>query len=388
MARVTSKYPTVTIVLSTYNRPDTLAAAIQSVRLQTVRNWDMLVVGDRCDSRSGEAVASFADHRIRYINLPIRTGEQSGPNSVGIALATGVYLAFLNHDDLWLKDHLEYALDTLRESGADFFVGAAAFAHRSDETAERTRKPVFESMHRPGRHPRQSVGLLVWERPPAFEPASAWLVRTAVARKIGHWRSRDAVLGTYPILDWARRAWRGGARFVFGTRLSVLKITTQYQSIYRAEKGAYSPISQEHAYLTPILDRMSPPDFRTWILDELAKGPTMSDSGVRALLRKTSEGLRSEPFLTLLRISLHLGRTVAGGSLTPVARWLYYRFGFDLPGRLYSIAYSLRGKRRDATLVASVLMRTGERLERTRDIEAVVEAALALESRPGRRDHE
>ncbi|MFB3056307.1 MAG: glycosyltransferase family 2 protein, partial [Ignavibacteriaceae bacterium] len=76
----------VTIVISTYNRPDVLSVAIKSVILQTFSNWKILVIGDHCNQETEKAVTSFNDSRIHYINLPHRVGTQSGPNSVGIAL--------------------------------------------------------------------------------------------------------------------------------------------------------------------------------------------------------------------------------------------------------------------------------------------------------------
>jgi glycosyltransferase involved in cell wall biosynthesis len=81
--------PAVSIVLATYNRPAVLAFAIRSVLAQDVAGWELIVVGDRCSEATGVLVGSFAGRRIRYVNLALNTGEQSGPNNVGIARARG-----------------------------------------------------------------------------------------------------------------------------------------------------------------------------------------------------------------------------------------------------------------------------------------------------------
>ena len=75
--------------MATYNRPAVLAFAIRSVLAQDFADWELIVVGDRCSEATGVLVGSFADRRIRYINLALNTGEQSGPNNVGIARARG-----------------------------------------------------------------------------------------------------------------------------------------------------------------------------------------------------------------------------------------------------------------------------------------------------------
>jgi glycosyltransferase involved in cell wall biosynthesis len=129
--------PEITIVLSTYDRPDALQYTIESVQAQTIENWVLLVVGDACGPETEDVVAEFRDPRIKYVNLPERCGEQSGPNSVGLALADTDYIALLNHDDIWLPDHLEIGLDGLKRSSADLFVSRAAFSIKTPLETDR-----------------------------------------------------------------------------------------------------------------------------------------------------------------------------------------------------------------------------------------------------------
>lgn len=70
------RVPSVTVVLATYNGPDALRAAIRSVLRQTRPDWRLMVIGDRCEPPTEEAVRSVQDARISYINLPVRFGEQ------------------------------------------------------------------------------------------------------------------------------------------------------------------------------------------------------------------------------------------------------------------------------------------------------------------------
>ena len=93
--------PAVSVIIATYNRAHTLRHAVQSVRNSSFTDWELIVVGDACTDDSAECVAAFNDPRIRFVNLPDRTGHQSGPNNHGLALARGKYVAFLNHDDLF-----------------------------------------------------------------------------------------------------------------------------------------------------------------------------------------------------------------------------------------------------------------------------------------------
>ena len=102
--------PTVSVIIAAYNRSNVLRYALRSALAQDFSDFEVLVIGDACTDDTEEVVASFADPRVSYLNLPLNFGEQSGPNNVGIARAQGRYIAFLNHDDFWFPDHLSAAV--------------------------------------------------------------------------------------------------------------------------------------------------------------------------------------------------------------------------------------------------------------------------------------
>lgn len=101
-----ARTPQITVVIAAYNRPDTLTWAVGSMLAQTFEDWEALIVLDHANAETLAAARAFDDPRLRVLNLPLNIGEQSGPNNVGASLAQGRYIAFLNHDDFWLPDHL------------------------------------------------------------------------------------------------------------------------------------------------------------------------------------------------------------------------------------------------------------------------------------------
>ncbi len=105
----------VSVIIATYNRPHVLKLALQSLLDQDHKDWEGLVIGDACSDETASVVAGFDDSRLRYENLAENCGEQSGPNNRGLALATGPYVAYLNHDDLWWPDHLSSSLAFLEQ---------------------------------------------------------------------------------------------------------------------------------------------------------------------------------------------------------------------------------------------------------------------------------
>jgi hypothetical protein len=337
----------VTVIVATYNRPDALTAALSSLRMQTFQDWRGLIIGDCCDERTGVAVAAMADSRLTYINVPIRSGEQSGPNSVGMRLAQTPVLAFLNHDDIWLPDHLETALAALERSpGTDMFFGRAAIAYHSlDENG--ARRPFFSICN-----PENRTLMDAFHRPMSvFEPASALVLRKPLADRIGDWRAAHEI-HRLPFEEWLLRAARASAELALDPLISVLKVTTHNQA--GPDQKQYEWGAEEQNFLLQLIAEKGAEGARAMIAADLqiaaANKMAPTDSHKKFL---------NEPEAWL-----------ADRLLTPQLADVYLRTGLDA----YDILCELAGRQRGATLVGALQNRTGESVETRASIDALIAA--------------
>jgi glycosyltransferase involved in cell wall biosynthesis len=95
--------PKVSVIIPAYNRAYILGEAIDSVLSQKFKDLELIVVDDGSDDETEKVVSSYT-HRLTYIYQEHR-GVSAARNR-GIEHAQGDYLAFLDSDDLWLKDKL------------------------------------------------------------------------------------------------------------------------------------------------------------------------------------------------------------------------------------------------------------------------------------------
>ncbi len=97
--------PKVTVLISTYNRPQYLAEAIQSVINQTMQSWELIVLNDG-GVDVADVVNKFDDPRIIYVPDTVNRGSATRCNQ-GMAMARGEYIAHLDDDDAYYPNHLE-----------------------------------------------------------------------------------------------------------------------------------------------------------------------------------------------------------------------------------------------------------------------------------------
>jgi len=123
-----SRIPLVSVVIPTYNRAQQTIAAIDSVLAQTYPNFEIIVVDDGSTDVSSEAIQQFINDRssISHPKHFLRQANQGASiaRNAGIAQAQGEYIAFLDSDDTWLPEKIEWqirAFEQLKyECGACF----------------------------------------------------------------------------------------------------------------------------------------------------------------------------------------------------------------------------------------------------------------------------
>ena len=115
----------VSIIIPTYKRSDKLSRAIESVLNQTYTNIELLLVNDNepNDCYSNELLTRIKkyenDERFRFIEQEKHINGAVARN-VGIRLAQGEYIAFLDDDDWWEKEKLEKQVSVLKTLPAEW----------------------------------------------------------------------------------------------------------------------------------------------------------------------------------------------------------------------------------------------------------------------------
>lgn len=119
------------VIIPVYNCEKFLKHTIASVMNQTYPDWELIIVDDASTDGSYKQALEYADdHRVKVIHQEKNSGVGACRN-VGIANASGKYIAFLDSDDIWSKEKLSKQIRFMRENNAT--ASHTAFAFMSEK---------------------------------------------------------------------------------------------------------------------------------------------------------------------------------------------------------------------------------------------------------------
>ncbi len=184
----TTYRPLISVVIPTFNRAQQVQVALRSVLAQSYAEVEVIVVDDGSTDATREAVEQIVSEQNGK-GKPIRYFSQAnqGPSAArnkGIAEASGDWIAFLDSDDVWLPEKLEWQLRAI-EKFSDKCCACITDARLVDNLGMNT--TVFRES---GKRYEETLGTdpqasesLVKTREPFW--VSTLLVRTHIVKQVG-----------------------------------------------------------------------------------------------------------------------------------------------------------------------------------------------------------
>jgi glycosyltransferase involved in cell wall biosynthesis len=104
----------ISVIIPVYNSEKTIQETLKSVLNQTFSDFEVIVINDGSQDSTLEIISSIQDSRLKVFSYP-NSGISPSRNR-GLSHASGEFIAFLDHDDLWTPDKLESQLRALQEN--------------------------------------------------------------------------------------------------------------------------------------------------------------------------------------------------------------------------------------------------------------------------------
>jgi glycosyltransferase involved in cell wall biosynthesis len=126
------KRPKISVVIPCHNSEKIVPDAINSVLKQSERDFELIMVDDGSTDGTAAVIESINDPRVKLVRQENKGA--SAARNTGINAARGDYVAFLDHDDLWLPTFLEKTVTLLDRDPQAIMVAANQYwqKHPSD----------------------------------------------------------------------------------------------------------------------------------------------------------------------------------------------------------------------------------------------------------------
>lgn len=248
----------VSIVITTHDRPELLARAVDSALSQTYPSLEVVVV----DDGSIEPVGTFGDTRVRVVRHSRPRGSALARNA-GLEAARGRWVTFLDDDDELLPLMIEVSLEGFRSAALPPPVAVLSGL----EVVDGTGRVLQEKL--PPTCPRGTVFAL--EEVPGFPPGRAYetkqtlLIEREILRRVGGWEdgfqprettelflrlSKHCSFVGLPVITY-RHLNHGGPRLTSDAQLqeqSFERLVRKHHGAFEAHPRGYAHFLRMHAH--------------------------------------------------------------------------------------------------------------------------------------------
>ena len=193
----TETSPPISIVIPTYNHAQFIGKALKSVIDQTYKNWEVIIIDNESVDETYKIINSFNDSRIKYFKIS-NDGVIAKSRNLGIKVAKGEWIAFLDSDDWWTKDKLEICLSKISKN-VDFIYHAHEYVNKS--------KSFFKKKIIRGRQLKKPIlnDLLIGTITKGTEISnSSVIVRKKILIKIGGLNENKILVGSDDYDTWLK----------------------------------------------------------------------------------------------------------------------------------------------------------------------------------------
>lgn len=109
----------------------TVGAAVQSVQLQTLQDWELVVIDDGSSDEGSAIISTIADRRVRLVRQTSTAGLATRLNQA-VALSRGAFIARMDADDICFPNRLALQIARLQQEPDLDLLGCGALVFSAD----------------------------------------------------------------------------------------------------------------------------------------------------------------------------------------------------------------------------------------------------------------
>lgn len=161
----------ISIIIPIYNAERFMAQTLDSVLEQTYPHWEAILINDGSTDNSLAILQKYAakDKRFKIINK--QNEKLSAARNDGLKAASGQYITFLDADDMWYPQFLEFMLQAIQKQNADVVWCRYNECNENDGLEVRhfhdyipETKVCTDMLGQFAKHMKPKLSILVWDK--------------------------------------------------------------------------------------------------------------------------------------------------------------------------------------------------------------------------------
>jgi glycosyltransferase involved in cell wall biosynthesis len=114
-----SVHPKISIIIPLYNAEKYLRRCLDSVKNQTLTDWQAICVDDESPDGSAKIAEKYAKNDGRFVVVHKKNGGASDARNFGLSYACGEYIMYLDSDDFIHPQTMEFLYGVVSKNSAD-----------------------------------------------------------------------------------------------------------------------------------------------------------------------------------------------------------------------------------------------------------------------------
>lgn len=124
---MSAKQPLISVIVPVYNTEKYLSKCLDSILKQEYQNLEIILVDDGSADRSGDIIDEYQRKDNRVVTIHKTNGGQSAARNLGICLAKGEYVCFVDSDDEIDTQYVSLMVNELKDDERVLPVGGIHF---------------------------------------------------------------------------------------------------------------------------------------------------------------------------------------------------------------------------------------------------------------------
>jgi len=125
--------PTVSINLCCYNSEKFLEETVRSIFAQTYKDWELVIINDGSTDSTESIIKQYIDRGYPIIYYWQENHGLGYSRNEALKRSEGKYIAFIDHDDIWLPDKLEKQISLFSDNSETDFIYTNYYIMKNDQ---------------------------------------------------------------------------------------------------------------------------------------------------------------------------------------------------------------------------------------------------------------